>query len=375
MDNKNELFDLNREKRELDAFLSKIAEAEPSVSLPLKGAVQTQEALSSLAVNKSAFEAALPQEPSGLKLEKDTVKPEGTSIPFAHKDKLYAPSVNEFIPRFSADTVSLDRTDQADSAQDKMSSLMSLDEAKKTEAPLRRTDAQGVKPLESFKTMTRFDGTTKSDEHMLAETPLSEEKKILTEIETEKKIDKASPYDYTPEKKSVGKGKWLWVLIVLLILVLIGYFWFSSKSSITGVGSFFKTNQNVASSSVKDIKLLSIRQRLVYNIKLGRSIRVIEGIAENSASYPVSKIKIAANLYDANGSLLASMESFGGNILIDAKLETLDAAALIADLNKGNASEDRIPPKGQTPFMVIFTSDLAGVHKLSVLPVDFKKSK
>lgn len=373
MDNKSELFDLNREKRELDAFLSKIAEAEPSVSLPLKGTVQTQEALSPVMENKSAIEV-LHQEPSGLKLEMPAVKDEGPSMPFAHKDKLYAPSVNEFIPRFS-DTVSLDRTDQTDSMQEKISPFMSLDEGKKTEAPSRKTDAQGVKPLESFKTMTRFDGTTKSDGHVLAEMPLSEEKKISAEIDTEKKIDKASPYDFAPVKKGVGKGKWIWILSILLILLLIGYFWFSSKSSTTGTGGVFKTDQSVTSSSAQEIKLLNIRQRLVYNVKLGKSIRVVEGIAENSASYPVSKIRIAANLYESNGSLLASMESFGGNVLIDAKLESLDAVALISELKKGNASEDRIPPKGQTPFMVIFTSELAGAHKLSVLPVDFKKHK
>lgn len=372
MDNKSELFDLNREKRELDAFLSKIAEAEPSVSLPLKGTVQTQEALSPVVETKSAFEA-LHQEPSGLTLETPTVKDEGTSIPF-HKDKLYAPSVNEFIPRFS-DTVSLDRKDQTDSMQEKISPFMSLDEGKKTEAPSRKTDAQGVKPLESFKTMTRFDGTTKSDGHVLAEMPLSEEKKISAEIDTEKKIDKASPNDFAPVKEGVGKGKWIWILIILLILLLIGYFWFSSKPFMTGTVGVFKTDQSVTSSSAQEIKLLNIRQRLVYNVKLGKSIRVIEGIAENSTSYPVSKIRISANLYESNGSLLASMESFSGNILIDEKLESLDAAALISELKKGNASEDRIPPKGQTPFMVIFTSELAGAHKLSVLPVDFKKYK
>lgn len=367
MDNKSELFDLNREKRELDAFLSKIAESDPSVSLTLKGIVQTQVA------SKSTFEA-LQQGPSGLPQEKPTVKDEWASIPFAHKDKLNTPSVNEFIPRFS-DTVSLDRKDQTDSIQEKVSPLMSLDEGKKTEAPSRKTDAQGVKPLESFKTMTRFDGTTKSDGYVLTEMPLSEEKKISAEIDTEKKIDKASPYDFAPVKKGVVKGKWIWILIVLLILLLIGYFWFSSNSSVTGTGGVFNTNQSVTSSSAQEIKLLNIRQRLVYNLKLGKSIRVIEGIVENSASYPISKIRISANLYDANASLLASMESFGGNILIDAKLESMDADALVSELKKGNASDDIIPPKGQTPFMVIFTSELAGAHKLSVLPIDFIKHK
>jgi hypothetical protein len=372
MDNKSELFDLKREKRELDAFLSKIEEAEPSGSLSLKETVQTKEAPSSSAENNSALEVPH-QEPSDLKLEMPVVKDEGTSSPFAYKDKVHTPSVNEFIPRF-ADAVSLDLTDQADSAQEKTSSFMSLDEGKKTDTPPRINVVHGVKPLESFKTMTRFDGTMKSDGHVVADMPLSEEKKISGESEAEKKIDKGNPYDFTPEKKGIGKGKKIWILIILLILLLAGYFWFSSKLSLPGTGSFLKNDPSVPTSSVKEIKLSNVRQRLVYNVKLGKSIRVVEGIAENSASYPVSKIKVVANLYDANASLLASMESFGGDVLIDAKLESLDEAGLISALKGEKTSEDRIPPKGQIPFMIIFVGEPAGVHKLSVLPVDFKKN-
>lgn len=372
MDNKSELFDLKREKRELDTFLSTIADVEISASLPLKGAVQVKEALSPLAENKSELKTSY-QEPSGLKLEMPDIKPEETFKPSARKDKQYATSLNEFIPKF-AGADSLDLPDQTDLTQEKTSSFMSLDEGNKTDALPKITIPQGVKPLESFKTMTRFDGTTKSAGQVLEEVPLSDKKQISTEIEAEKKIiNKASPYDFAPEKKGVGIGKWIWILIILLILLFAGYFWLSSKSSLFGSGSFFKAGQSVASSSVKEIKLLNVRQRLVYNAKLGKSIRVIEGIAENSARYPVSKIKIAANLYGSDGALLASMESFGGHILIDAKLESLDEAGLISDLTTENASEDKIPPKGQIPFMAVFTKEPAGVHKLSVLAVDFKK--
>jgi hypothetical protein len=100
---------------------------------------------------------------------------------------------------------------------------------------------------------------------------------------------------------------------------------------------------------------------------------VVEGIAENSTSRPASRIKIAANLYGADGKLLASMESFGGQILIDPQLENLDEAGLISELGKSKASEDKIPPGGQIPFMIIFTKELAGVHKLSVSAIDYAK--
>jgi len=364
MDNKSELFDLKREKRELDSFLSNISEEEPSVSPPLEGAIQEK--------GLSAFET-LDQEPSGLKLEIPAIKPDEPSVLFTDKDKVYTPSVNEFIPKFT-DNVSFDIPDQADSTQEKASSFISLDEGKRTDAsPTRVTVAQSVKPLESLKTMTRFDGTTRLNKDVLPEMSQPKDEKIFEAAETEKKIDKASPYDFSPEKKGGGISRWIWVLAVLLILLLVGYFISSSKPSLPGIGSFFKSGQKAASSSAKEINLLNVRQRFVYNVTLGKNIRVIEGLAENSAVYPVSNIRIAANLYNADGSLLSSMESFGGNVITDAKLENLDAAGLISELKQGKASGDKIPPKGQTAFMVIFTSEVAGVHKLSVLPVDFKK--
>lgn len=371
MDNKSELFDLKREKRELDAFLSTFTDAEPSSSLLLKEAAPTKEVPSSSNGNESASGASR-QELSGLNLEMPAIKTEKPSSAATYKDKGYGVNVNEFIPRFT-DAASLDLSDQAESVSGKTSPFSSLDDGKKTNAPTRITVSQNVKPLESFKTMTRFDRTTKSDGTVLPDAPLSEEKKISPEINVEKKVDQAAPYDFTPQAKSAGKSKWIWLFVILLILLLAGYFVFSYKSSIPSLGNLFKTGQGASVSSVKEIKLQNVRQRLVYNVKLGKSIRVVEGIAENSAAYPVSKIKIVANLYDAEGSLLASMASFGGAILVDAKLENMDAAGLIADLKTGKASEDRIPPKGQIPFMVVFTSDVAGVHKLSVSPVDFTK--
>lgn len=362
MDNKIDFNDLRREKQELDAFLSTITEE----SLPIKGAVQTKEAISSLVENKSGFED-LHQEPSGSKLEKPAVKPEDISRQFAPKDKVHTQSINEFMPKVS-DVTPLEFADKKLPKQEKTSSFLPLDEKQKQEVIMPKViHAQGVKPMESFKTMTRFDGTTKSDEQGLTVTPPQEEKKVSTEIETEKKIDKTSPYDFTPEKKSTGTGKWVWILIILMILLFAGYF---SKSYMS---SFFKTNQGAVLSSVKEVKLNDVRQRRLHSVQSGKSIRVIEGTAENLAPYPISKIKVVANLYDSKGSVLASMESFGGNIIIDKQLESLNEAQLFAVLKEGKASEDQIPPKGQVPFMIIFTDEPAGVYRLSVMPVDFKK--
>lgn len=385
MDNKSELFNLEREKRELDAFLSTIAGDEASTPLPARDVAQVKETLSSSAQDKSWLQTPV-YEPDTFKAETPAVKTEEPPRPSIPKDKASTTSVNEFIPSYVTDNASIDFGRDASSSLDRSSSLFSLDDEKKPTAP-RVIVSPAVKPLESFKTMTRFDGTTKYDGPSLTEAFLKEEKKTPVKVEAEKKtektgapdlptdmkLDKKDAYDFAPKKKGIGKAKWIGMFILLILLLLAGYFWFSSKSSGPGAGSFFKTDWSVPGSSVKEITLLNVRQRLVYNVKLGRSVRVVEGIAENSATYPVSKIKIVANLFNVDGSILATKESFGGNILIDKQLENLDESGLLFDLNRGKASEDLIPPKGQTPFMIIFTREMTGVHRLSVTPVDFIK--
>ncbi|MBP1762407.1 MAG: putative rane protein, partial [Firmicutes bacterium] len=159
----------------------------------------------------------------------------------------------------------------------------------------------------------------------------------------------------------------------------IGYFWLYPErggKTIEIIKSYIpvsKTNQGARFSSIQGINLIQVRQKLVYNTQIGRSIRVIEGIAENSTPRPVSKINIVANLYDAEGAVLASTESFGGNVIIDEKLESLDAKEILEALKDVKTMEDRVQPKGQIPFMIVFVSEPAGVFRLSVLPVDFKK--
>ena len=163
------------------------------------------------------------------------------------------------------------------------------------------------------------------------------------------------------------------MVIVLALLLGGGYLWFFSGPSIPGLGYIFKKGLTVTGTSAKEIKLINVRQRLVYNTRLGRSIRIIEGTAENTATFPVSGIKISANLYNADGSLLVTKEALGGNVLSDAKLESLDENGLLGELKKANVSKEIIPPGGQTPFMVILTTEMEGVHRLSVKATDFVK--
>lgn len=358
--------------------MSTIAKDQASPSVPVKETVQTKESSSpSVSENKSVLKDS--DRAAGLTIEKPGIMPEDLFKPTAGKDKPHAQSINAFIPG-KDDVVPLKSAGigRKDVFEEKASSTISFDKDKKTDFMPRVTSAKSVKPLESLKTMTRFDGTTKAETPFMTETTppsLPEEKKPSVESGADVKKDSTtSAYDFEPEKKGGGKGKWIWVLIILLIMALAGgYFLLAPKLSLPDLGSFFKIDIGGSVSPVNEVKLINVRQRLVYNNALGKSVRVIEGVAENVASHPVSKIKVVANLYNANGDVIATRESLGGNILPDVKLESLDEAGLVSELAAGKKSEDIVSPKGQTPFMIIFTRELSGVHRLSVVPVDFSK--
>ena len=379
MDNKIDLNDLLREKRELDSFLATIAKDEASPSIPVKDTVQTKESSSpSVSENKSTSTGS-DRAAAGLTIEKPGIIPEDLFRPTAGKEKPHPQSINAFIPgRDDAVPLKSAGTGRKDAFQDKMSSPISFDGDKKTDFVPRVTSAKSVKPLESLKTMTRFDGTMKSDASILTETtppPPPEAKKPSVEISADAKKDgEAGPYDFEPETKGAGKGKWIWGLITLLILLLAGgYFVLAPKLSLPDFGSFFKIGISGSGSPVKEVKIINYSQRLVYNNTLKKSIRVIEGVVENVASHPVSRIKVVANFYNVNGDIIASGDSLGGNTLTNAKLESLDEAGLVSELSAGKKSEDILPPGGKAPFMIIFTNELKAVHKWAVVPVDFSK--
>ncbi len=79
MDNKIDLNDLLREKRELDSFLSTIAKDQASPSVPVKETVQTKESSSpSVLENKSVLTDS-DRAAAGLTIEKPGIMPEDLS--------------------------------------------------------------------------------------------------------------------------------------------------------------------------------------------------------------------------------------------------------------------------------------------------------
>lgn len=363
MDGKSNLFDLKREKQELDQFLSTIAASDMPLSGPVKDTASAGE--SRQAEKKPLAEAA----------KQDIPRPR----PLASADRteeIYMQPAYQEKPASRAAEAIQPAAETTETKPKIKSSFLPDTEEKPVDVSLQSKRP----PVESVKTVPSFEPTPFEDELKKQPAPASEETAIIADIETGRKIEDVHPTESEsesePEARTTGKGKRTGLLILLVVLLLAAAAWFYSGAiiqtakSIPGVGGVIKG----LVSAEKDVNLVNVRQRLVYNAKIGKSIRVVEGLAANISSQPISNIKITASLHDSGGSELIAMESFAGNILTDEKLETLDAGAIKAALQAAKGAPDKkVQPKGQTPFMIVFTSEPAGVFKMSVTPVDFTK--
>lgn len=345
MDTKSELFDLKKEKQELDQFLSTLADEETLVSPP-------------------------PQEDTFFDIPKPT--PTLTGHDFDEEDQRFD---QKTAPAKPADTEFGNRpfdttpVKPVESKPKITSSFLPVDdEDKQTTQPLH-----AIKTPDTSKAPAPFEKMDTTAEMPAPKPPF--------DIATEKKAEAIEAFDFAPETARKGKSKWIWFLLGLIIALLAVLLWLypdtpgrvGNAIQTTVSGALGDAGKGLFSPSVADVNLTNVRQRLVHNIKLGKSIRVIEGVAENLSKKEISRIKLEAVLYDSNGAKLITSESLGGNTLTDEKLENLDDKAIRSALQSGKAANEKIPSKGQVPFMIVFTVEPAGVFKMSVTPVNFSK--
>jgi hypothetical protein len=175
-------------------------------------------------------------------------------------------------------------------------------------------------------------------------------------------------------------------LIVLINLIFGGaYIWFfpgvseriisSLSSAVPFIGDLLGTEKKPKEFHLSQIKLQDVRQRFVNNLVAGK-IRVIQGVAVNSSSYPVTRLQVKGELYDGNGVIITERLAYGGNLLSDDELATLPEESLQKELDLpmgSDAQNLRIEPKGQIPFMVIFPNEPPGVLKAKVATVGGEK--
>ncbi|MDP2838721.1 MAG: DUF3426 domain-containing protein, partial [Syntrophales bacterium] len=118
------------------------------------------------------------------------------------------------------------------------------------------------------------------------------------------------------------------------------------------------------------VRLKDIRQRSVANLLAG-NLRVIEGVAVNQASYPLARIRVRLVIADAYDVVLGEKIVYCGNLLTDAELGALAEAEIQRELSipqGSDASNERIAPNGEIPFMIVFNQEQAGAIKTTVIP-------
>jgi len=219
--------------------------------------------------------------------------------------------------------------------------------------------------------------------------PATEEPKRGPEITDDKKISReeevfGKAFKAKPEKPPTRSWVRASVLFAIFAAISAGYFGLYPDagqqtiqwmvSNIPYFDRLVEVDRKPEVTIYHQIKFTDIKQRFVYNVPLGKNIRIIEGNAVNQAAFPVSAIKILGELYDARGSVLASKVTYCGNVLSDEKLSTLGEAEIGSALSipqGSDLSNSKVLPQNQVPFMIVFTSEPAGVVRTTIMPISF----
>jgi hypothetical protein len=233
-------------------------------------------------------------------------------------------------------------------------------------------------PLDLDKTLD-LQKSAPSTEEPTGVPEIADNKKISREEEVFGKTFKAKPQK-PPTRSWVRAG----VLFAIFAAMSAGYFGLypdAGQQTIRWMASnipFFdrlvEVDRKPEMTVYQQIKFTDIKQRFIYNIPLGRNIRIVEGNAVNQAAFPVSAIKILGELYDARDSVLASKVTYCGNVLSDEKLSTLGEAEIGSALSipqGSDLSNSKVLPQNQVAFMIVFTSEPAGVVRTTITPISF----
>ena len=111
------------------------------------------------------------------------------------------------------------------------------------------------------------------------------------------------------------------------------------------------------------IQIQSVRQRYVNN-RIAGGMRVIQGDVVNGTEVPMTRIQVKAELADASDAVIAQRQSYTGNLLTDDELTAMPDEAIQQKLTytQGSpVSNDRVPPGGQIPFMIVVAAEPPGV--------------
>ncbi|HYA12928.1 MAG TPA: zinc-ribbon domain-containing protein [Syntrophales bacterium] len=257
-----------------------------------------------------------------------------------------------------------------------------LDNPKKVETESRTEQARDIKgdaPTvqgqifeDRIEEVKRLDTTPVKDIEEDSGDSDMHERTGIVRTEDEGMHDENEGLEEKVEKKQIlTRGMQLIILFIILLIGGVYFVFFTGTGGQTSFERILGTSQKAEEVGPAQVDLTDVRQRLVNNATIG-TIRVIEGIAINQSSFPMTRIKVRGEITDAYTVVLGVKESYCGNLLNDIELATMTEDQIQKELSNpqgSDVSNDRIAPKGQIPFMIVFTREPAGLVKTFVTPV------
>ena len=193
------------------------------------------------------------------------------------------------------------------------------------------------------------------------------------------------PAEGNKKRGSIGKF-FAYFFLLLLIVLMLGaiYFWMLPQARQRAVEYLspylpmveqFSKDRMSQDQFAGQVIIQDVRQRFVNNWLMG-NLRVVEGSAVNAAKYPLTRIQVRGRLYGNGGTMIGEAVSFCGNLLTDAELATLTQDEMQRKLAQplgNNIPNERISPRGQIPFMIVFVHSLPAVEMVTVSPAGAEK--
>jgi hypothetical protein len=198
--------------------------------------------------------------------------------------------------------------------------------------------------------------------------------------EEEEQVEKVEEQEEKPLKKGPPRALLtvLYILVSVILLASLGI-WFIPDVRlqamklllpyVPAIEGILGSDQPKKKSGLEGIQIQSLRQRFVTNVNVG-NLRVIQGIVMNQSGVPLTRIKVKAELLDPLDTMVVQKQSYSGNLLTDEELTVMSDEEIqrkLSNLQGTTISNDRVPPGGQIPFMIVVALEPPGITKTYVM--------
>lgn len=265
---------------------------------------------------------------------------------------------------------------------------LTLDEEEKQEtpSPLAMSGHEGSEPHASLDEGLSFGETSTSREDSLDMT-MDASGIAGGDEQRDDQYDEDAPVqadalDMPEEKKSRFEG--MFGLLLCIAIIAGGVWAWQNTNYLDGLKTLFSSEELTAEKVstepddiISELKIVEHRGYPLKNKKIGELL-VIEGKVRNNFTTARELISLEAELYGADGKVLASRRQVAGVSLSPFQLELLDKTELENTLNRKLdiiTSNINVLPGAEVPFTVVFSDVPAGASDYKVRIVEASMPK